>query len=151
MEQDKYFKDLSLTVDEAIKISKIICSVSEERIPIIISVLEKAGISINGLDELEEWRALKEQAYIIDMNEFVAELIKKSSPEATEVLLNPKEFEEICKKFNVKPSCAKRALHSKGLIKTARENSKLNYTIPVWIDGKTERRVVILKRTEVSE
>lgn len=146
MEQDKNIKDL--TVDEAIRISKIICSVSEERIPIIISVLEKAGISINGLDELEEWKALKEQAYIIDMDDFVTELTREGAPKTTEVLLKPKEFEEICKKFNVKPSCAKRALHRKGLIRTAWENNKLNYTIPVWIDGKVERRVVVLKRTE---
>lgn len=136
----------TLTIDEAIKISKLICSVSEERIPIIISVLEKAGVSINGLDELEEWKTLKEQAYIVDMDEFVSALTRDSKPEDTEVQLKPKEFEEVCKQFNVKPSCAKRALHKKGLIRTATEQNKLNYTIPVWIDGRVERLVVVLKK-----
>lgn len=145
---------VSLSIDEAIRISKIICSVSEERIPIIISVLERAGVSINGLDELEEWKALKEQAYIVDMDDFLTELTKGSDPKDTEVLevlLKPKEFEEVCKKFNVKPSCAKRALYRKGLIRTAQENNKLNYTIPVWIDGKVERRVIVLKRVGTKE
>lgn len=141
----------SLSIDEAIRLSKIICSVSEERIPIIISILEKAGVSINGLDELEEWRALKDQAYIVDMDDFVAELTKGSDPKDTEVSFKSKEFEEVCKKFNVKPSCAKRALHRKGLIRTAQGNNKLNYTIPVWIDGKVERRVVILKKVDPEE
>lgn len=141
----------SLSVEEAIKISKIICSVSEERIPIILNVLERAGVSINGLEELEEWKALKDQAYIIDMDDFVSELTKNSSPKEFEVLLKPKEFEDVCRQFNVKPSCAKRALHRKELIRTTQENNKLNYTIPVWIDGKVERRVVILKRGKPKE
>lgn len=135
----------SLSIEEAIKISKIISSVSEERIPIILNVLERAGVSINGLDELEEWKALKDQAYIVDLDEFVSELTKNSNPKEFEVLLKPKEFEDVCRQFNVKPSCAKRALHRKELIRTTQENNKLNYTIPVWIDGKVERRVVILK------
>jgi len=141
----------SLSVEEAIKISKIISSVSEERIPIILNVLERAGVNINGLDELEEWKALKDQAYIVDMDDFVSELTKDSSPKDYEVLLKPKEFEEVCRRFNVKPSCAKRALHKKELIRTTQENNKLNYTIPVWIDGKVERRVVILKRGKPKE
>lgn len=141
----------SLSVEEAIKISKIISSVSEERIPIILNVLERAGVSINGLEELEEWKALKDQAYIIDMDDFVSALTKDSSPKDYEVLLKPKEFEEVCRQFNVKPSCAKRALHKKELIRTTQENNKLNYTIPVWIDGKVERRVVILKRGKPKE
>ena len=140
-----------LSIEEAIKISKIISSVSEERIPIILNVLERAGVSINGLEELEEWKALKDQAYIIDMEEFVSELTKNSSPKEFEVLLKPKEFEDVCRQFNVKPSCAKRALHRKELIRTTQENNKLNYTIPVWIDGKVERRVVILKRGKPKE
>lgn len=140
-----------LSVEEAIKISKIISSVSEERIPIILNVLEKAGVHIRGLDELEEWKALKDQAYIVDMDEFVSELTKNSGPKEFEVLLKPKEFEDICRQFNVKASCAKRALHRKELIRTTQENNKLNYTIPVWIDGKVERRVVILKRGKPKE
>lgn len=135
-----------LSIEEAIRISKIICQTPEERLPMILSVLRKANVSISGLDELEEWKALKDQAYIIDMDEFVSALFKNSSPKETEVLLKPKEFEEVCRQFNVKPSCAKRALHRKELIKTAYDCNKLNYTIPVWIDGKVERRIVILKR-----
>lgn len=142
---------VGLSVEEAIKISKIICSVSEERIPIILNILAKAGVHIDGLDELEEWKALKDQAYIIDMDEFVSELTKGSNPIDDEVFLKPKEFEEKCKQFNVKPSCAKRALHRKGLIRTAMDNDKLNYTVPVWIGGKAERRIVILKREKPKE
>ena len=141
-----------LSIDEAIKISKIICSVSEERIPIIIDVFSKAGINIGGLEELEEWKALKDQAYIVDMVEFVMALTENQPVTPDEMtagkvvcFLRPQEFAEICKRFNVKPSCAKRALHRKGLIKTTEHGGKLDYTVPVWVDGKVERRIVILK------
>lgn len=134
-----------LTVDEAIRISKLICSVSEERIPMVLSVLSKAGVNIDGLDELEEWKALKDQAYIVDMDEFVMELTKSGKENGLGTYLRPTEFEAVCKQFNVKPSCAKRALHRKGRIKTTYDGPKLSYTVPVWIGGKTERCVVILK------
>lgn len=134
-----------LTVEEAIRISKLICSVSEERIPMVLDVLSKAGVNINGLDELEEWKALKDQAYIVDIDEFVSELVKSGESNGTGTYLRPNEFSEVCKRFNVKPSCAKRALHRKGRIKTAMDGPKLSYTVPVWIGGKTERCIVILK------
>ena len=68
-----------LTIEEAIKISKILCSAREERIPMILDVIRKVGVDIQGMDELEEWRALKDQAYIIDMDEFLRELTKGSA------------------------------------------------------------------------
>ena len=144
-------EESNLTIEDAIKISKIICSVSEERIPIILDVMAKAGVNIDGLDQLEEWKALKEQAYIIDMDEFIAALTKNSGPEEKEVLLRPKEFEEICKQFNVKPSCAKRALDRKGLIRTTKEQNKISYTVPVWVNSEVKRYVVILKRIGAKE
>lgn len=151
MNTTEHLDTASLSIDEAIKISKILCSVSEERIPIILSVLERAGLTIGGLDELEEWKALKDQAYIVDMDDFVDTIIRCGEQKEDSVLLRPREFESVCKAFNVKTSCAKRALHRKGLIKTNLENDKLNYTIPVWIDGQVERRIVILKRCNPDE
>lgn len=139
-----------LSIDEAIKISKMICSVSEERIPLVLNVLEKAGVTIQGLDELEEWKALKDQAYIVDLDDFVAELFKDHDSE-TEVSVKPKEFNEVCEKFNVKPSCAKRALHRKGRIKATESQGKLEYTVPVYVDGKTERRIVIYRHGKAGE
>ena len=139
-----------ISVDEAIRISKIIGQAPEERLPMILSVLERARIYIDGLDRIEEWKALKDQAYIVDMEEFVAALTKDGDANASEVQLKPKVFDEICKQFNVKPSCAKRALYRKGLIKTTISDTasrqKIEYTVPIWVDGRTERRVVILNK-----
>ena len=136
-----------LGIEEAIRISKILCQAPEERISMILSVLDKAQVHIDGLEDLEEWKALKDQAYIIDMEEFVEALTKGSGEEQNEVLLTTKEFAEVCKKFNVKPSCAKRALHKKGHIKATEYNGRLEYTVPVYVDkNKIERRIIILKK-----
>lgn len=143
-----------VTVDEAIRISKILCTASEERIPMILNVFDKAGVSINGLDELEEWKAFKDQAYILDMDEFLKGLFDEGEAYADRVEFRPEKFTEVCKKFNVKPSCAKRALYRKGYLKAVMEGQKLSYTVPVWKDGKAERRVVIFREVwskEVAE
>lgn len=140
-------RGLPLNIDDAIRISKILCQAPEERIPMILSVLDKANVHINGLDDLEEWKAMKDQAYIIDMDDFLKELTKGSIEEQSEVLLTTKEFIEVCKRFNVKPSCAKRALHKKGYIKVTEYNGRLEYTVPVYVEkNKIERRIVILKK-----
>lgn len=142
---------LNIHIEDAIKIAKILSQAPEERLPMIINVLEKARVYIDGLGDLEEWKALRDQAYIVDMDEFVTALTDGREPKgdgvALEVALTPKEFNEVCKRFNVKPSCAKRALHRKGRIKTTESNGKLEYTVPVWVSGKAERRVII--KTEV--
>lgn len=39
-------ENATLTVTEAIRISELICSVSEERLPMLFEVLRKAGIYI---------------------------------------------------------------------------------------------------------
>lgn len=143
--QEYQCPERKFTIEEAIKISKIISTANEERLPLILDVFEKAGVHINGMDELEEWKALKDQGCVIDMEEFLAALTKDSDPESDVVPLKPKEFADICKQFNLKPSCAKRALNRKGYLKTTVIQGVTNYTVPMWIDGKVERRVVILK------
>ena len=46
-----------MELKDAIEISRILSKAPEERIPMILSVLEKAEVSIEGLEELEEWKA----------------------------------------------------------------------------------------------
>lgn len=144
-EQEIKIKESFVSVEDAIKISKILCTASEERLPMILNVFDKAGVSINGLDKLEEWKAFKDQAYILDMDEFLKGLFDDGEAYADRVEFRPEKFTEVCKKFNVKPSCAKRALYRKGCLKAIMDGQKLSYTVPVWKDGRAERRVVILR------
>lgn len=138
-------KEALVSVEDAIRISKLLCTASEERIPMILNIFEKAGVFIDGLDELEEWKAYKDMAYILDIEEFVTGLFREGEVFQDRVEFRPEKFNEACKKFNVKPSCAKRALHKKGYLKTAMDGQKLSYTVPVWKDGRTERRIVIFR------
>lgn len=153
-EHETKIREAFVSVEEAIKISKILCTASEERLYMILNVFSKAGVIIEGLDELEEWKSFKDQAYILDMDEFLKGLFDEGETYADRVEFRPEKFTEVCKKFNVKPSCAKRALYRKGYLKSVMEGTKLSYTVPVWKDGKAERRVVIFREVwpkEVAE
>ena len=159
-EQELKIKESLVSVEDAIKISKILCTASEERLPMILNVFDKAGVSINGLDELEEWKSFKDMAYIVDIEEFVADLFKvgevfeDENGDEFRVEFKPDKFAAICKELNIKPSIAKRALYKKGYLKAVMEGQKLSYTVPVWKDGKAERRVVIFREVwpkEVAE
>ena len=138
---------MGIEVEDAIKISKILCQAPEERIPMILSVLERADITINGLEELEEWKAFKDQSALIDIEEFRAHLLEEfKEHEDGDVLKVPiAAFNEFCKKQQLKPTITRRLLAKKNIIRESREGDKVNYTEAVWKDGKTIRCVVILK------
>lgn len=142
-------REAFVSIEDAIKISKILCTANEERIPMILNVFDKAGVFINGLEELEDWKSFKDMAYIVDIEEFVADLFKvgevfeDENGDEFRVEFKPDKFAAICKELNIKPSIAKRALYKKGYLKAVMDGQKLSYTVPVWRDGKTERRIVI--------
>lgn len=136
-----------LDIKNAIQISKILATAPDERIPIILSVLEKADLIISGLEELEEWKALKEQAYLVDVNEFI-DALKEAFPDEGDPMKIPvKQFSDFCHERKLKPSLVKRLLVRHGfLIPNAAEKEKLEYTETVWKDGKAVRCVVICKQ-----
>ncbi len=135
-----------LNLKDAIQISKILATAPDERIPMILSVLEKAELVISGLDELEEWKALKEQAYLVDVNEFM-DALKEAFPEEGDSMKIPvKEFGDFCHERKLKPSLVKRLLVRHGfLMPGTNSREKPEYTETVWKDGKAVRCVVIGK------
>ena len=145
-----------VTIDDAIKISKILAGAPEERLPLILSVLEKAEVEINGLEELEEWKLFKDMAEIVDIQDFVRELCSTFSGYAWEfadcgesggLRIPAAEFSAFCKKKKLRPTPTKRALAKKGYLRTAGNASgdKVEYTAAAQIDGKVVRCVFIRK------
>ncbi len=144
-----------MDIKDAIKISQIISQAPEERIPMILSVLEKAEVSINGLDELEEWKAFKDQSVLIDLQQFIKELLK-AYPAAEEGLskIPIAEFNEFCKARKLRATPVKKLLSKTGWLRTNEENTgKINYTETAYVDGKIIRCVAIFgtAQTEVKK
>ncbi len=135
-----------LDIKSAIQISKILAEASEERIPMILSVLEKADLVISGLEELEEWKTLKEQAYLVDVHEFM-DALKEAFPEDGDLMKIPvKQFANFCHERKLKPILVKRLLVKHGfLVPGVNSRDKQEYTETAWKDGKAVRCVVISK------
>lgn len=141
-------RDYPLTVEEAIRISKIICSVSDERLPIIVDVFTNAGIDINGLDELELLKTASDGGFIVDIEELHTAMLQNGTLHGDDVMIRPDEFKTICEQFDIKPAVAKRALHKKKLIKATRTGNKLDYTMKIWNGEKAERFILIMKEAQ---
>lgn len=142
-----------ITIDDAIRISKILSTAPEERIPMILSALEKADVTINGLDELEEWKLFHDMAAVIDLDEFRDELFIEFARYAHEGgrRIPATEFSDYCKERKIRPTPLKRALAKKGYLRTNTDGEKINYTESAWIDGKAVRCVMLLGREEESK
>ena len=136
--------EFKMELEQAIRISKIIVQAPEERLPMILSVLEKADVRIGGLIELEEWKAIKDQAYLMDVREFVADMKKQFPVENGKMKVPTREFSEFCKLKKMKPILVKRLLYRCGYIKANEDaHKKIEYTETVWKDGQTVRCVVV--------
>ena len=142
-----------MELKDAIEMSRILSKAPEERIPMILSVLEKAEVSIEGLEELEEWKAYKDMNAVMDLGEFMEELEKKFAErlDGGKYKIPTADFSEFCREKKLKPTPVKRLLAKKGIIETVTDNGKTGNTIPTRLDGKLTRCVIVKKGWESKE
>ena len=134
-----------MELKDAIEIARIISKTSEERLPMILSVLEKAGVTIEGLEELDEWR-LREMAAIVDFEDFKKSIVEKFSKQLQDgkFTIPAAEFTEFCKEKKLNPAPTRRWLAKRGNIEANTDNDgKTNYTVVQHINGKNVRCVVL--------
>lgn len=136
-----------MELKDAIEISRIISKAPEERLPMILSVLEKADVTINGIEELEEWKTYHEMNAIVDFDEFMTALMERFSDrmDGERYKIPTSDFGEFCHDQKLKPTPVRRWLAKKGVIETSKDGDKTNYTVPTTIDGK-RLRCIIVKR-----
>lgn len=136
----------TLDIKTAIQIAKILAAAPEERLPMILGVFEKAEVNIEGLTELEEWKALTRTAALIDIHEFRNDLIKERETTDGEVRIRNTEFNEFCEQKRVSARLARKALYEHGMLRTAMDKNKIQYTVPM-VDPETKQttRFVVIK------
>lgn len=84
------------------------------------------------------------QSQLIDTNEFIQELTDGRELTAHGYLFTADEFNQFCLARNLQPRLVKRHLYDKGRLEATKEaNGKVNYSIMLWIDGVSQRRIAI--------
>ena len=125
-----------LTVDEAIRIAKIIEYCPESRLPLIVAVFNQADINIASLECVNE-----------DKVEHIIEGIPEAFPDyRTEdglYKIPTTEFNSYCIRNDARPNLVRADLARAGILQASRDGRKRNFTVSVWKDGKTIRCVVL--------
>lgn len=136
----------TLDIKTAIQIAKILSAAPEERLPMILGVFEKAEITIEGLTELEEWKALNRPVAMIDIQQFRADLIKDREATGEEIRIKVQDFNDFCKQRKVSNRLARKTLYEHDMIRTCMDKDKVSYTIPM-TDPETKQisRFVVIK------
>lgn len=132
-----------LTVDEAIRISKIIATAPAARMPMIAQVFSMAQVDLDGLEELLENETPHSRSALIDTDEFITALTKDRQRTERGYLFTPEEFNLFCLARDLQPLLVKKHLYQKGLMESATECGKLRYSVSMRIDGNHQRRIVI--------
>lgn len=136
----------ALDIKTAIQIAKILAAAPEERLPMILGVFEKAEVDIEGLTELEEWKAMNKATAIIDIYEFRNSLIQSHIETDGEFRIKNQDFNEFCKERKISPRLARKSLYDHGMIRTCMDKGKICYTVPMTDpDTKQITRYVVFK------
>lgn len=135
-----------IELKDAIEISRIISKTPEERIPLILSTLEKADLQIEGFEELEEWKMIHELNAIIDLNDFMTAFVEKFGDKLSEgyYTVPTQDFSSFCEEQKLRPAPVRRWLAKKGIIEHVDEKGgKISYTKTKKVEGKATRCVII--------
>ena len=132
-----------LTVEQAIRIAKILATTRTERMPMVTDVFHRAQIDINGLEEILNTSALRNQAMLIDTTEFVQRLMRIGIERNREYLIEPADFNRFCLENGLSPRLTKKHLYAKGYLRGSMEGEKINYSVMFHINGHSRRMIVI--------
>lgn len=134
----------SINLKEAIQIAKIIMVVPEERMPIIREVFEMAGVDIESLGEIEEFKALTEQETLEELYELLECVAKGREITNGEYRISPQEFKSICEEKGLNAHRARGQLAGLGIIRQSAWTGGHAVTVcTVREDGSTVRRICI--------
>lgn len=139
-----------IELKDAIEIARILSKVPEERMKLVLSVFDNAGLTIDGLEELEVRIVCRDRNTIVDFKDFMGKVGERfaDSFDGTCYTIPTSMFTEFCGDLELDPRAARAWLARKGCLKTCTEKDKVNYTVTRSIDGKAVRCVVLKKNPD---
>ena len=140
-----------IELEDAIRISKILSTAPEERLSMILSTLEAAGVMIDGLEALAEWRCLSHPSRLIDLHSFVKDILTHfddgKNPDF--IAIQVKAFDAYCRERNLMPLLVKKTLYEYGILEPSFDGPKFLYSKVVRVNGATMRCVVLKKNVKM--
>lgn len=137
-----------LSVDEAIRISKIIATAPAARMPMIAQVFSMAQVDLDGLEELLENENPHSRSALIDTEQFLSELTQGRERTERSYLFTSEEFNLFCLARDLQPLLVKKHLYRKGVLEGVTECGKLRYSVSMRVGDGVQRRMVITPQDE---
>lgn len=144
---------MAITTRDAIRIAQIIARAPEQRLTMIMSALELADITLEGLEEIEDFRRTRNSADLVDVKDLLQKLDDALSASSTATLkeegekrwyehrLTAREFSELCIRAGVNPKGSRRLLAEKGFLQL--DSAGKSSITTKGADGKTIRITVL--------
>lgn len=137
-----------LSVDEAIRISKIIATAPAARMPMIAQVFSMAQVDLDGLEELLENENPHSRSALIDTEQFLSELTQGRERTERGYLFTSEEFNLFCLARDLQPLLVKKHLYRKGVLEGVTECGRLRYSVSMRVGDGVQRRMVITPQDE---
>ena len=136
----------------AIEIARVLAKAPEERLPMILSVFAEYGLTIDGLDELAEWRAAqsgeaRDDADVVDVTGLIRDIEEEfwDRKKDGELWIPAVEFSAWLRDKGLAPNQTKKALAESGTL-VIKKNQHGYTRVRRAADGRVTRYIVI--RTE---
>ena len=142
-------KVCTLSIDQAIRIAKIIVTAPVALMTMITQLFQQAAVDLEGLEELIENSSLTSQTQLVDTEDFIRDLTTGRELTARGYLFTPDEFNRFCLERSLQPRLVKRHLYAAGWIEATQESGgKLAYSVTVWTAGTAQRMVAVKAQRE---
>lgn len=139
-----------LTVEQAIQIARIIAYAPDKRLAMVVAVLQKANLDFEELEEWTENGIPLGRRQLLDLDEFVRQLVEGREPHSRGYLFTADEFNGFCLKHDLQPRLVKRQLYAAGYIEREKTgDGKTVYSVRVRENGELKR--VIAVKTEKAQ
>lgn len=142
---EKPKQTIEISVAKAIQIARLLAYCPPERLPMVLDVLGKAGIDIDGVEEYVE---LNIKGRIAELDKIAEQLTELGQEYNGEIIVLPEVFNRFCSKHKLKPRIVRQQLYYEGYIKAFKEKNRLVYSSSLYVDGDTKRYIVFFNNVD---
>lgn len=137
-----------LSVQNAIKIARVIAYCPKERLPMVLDVFGKANIEIEGY---EEYLEISYKGKIANLDKVAEALMELGRPHKDKIIVEPAAVNRYCSEHKLSSRAVKQQLYHEGYIMVQKHKNSITYSATVYIDGTNKRFIVFYDKGDKKE
>ena len=136
-----------IELKEAIEVARILAKAPQERLRMLLSVFEEAGLTLEGIEEMEAIAVAKDKNNVVDISELMEDLAERFSEMKRDgkYVIPIGDFAAYCEEKGFDARAVRPCLARRGILKTfdGEKGKGTQHTTTASVGGKKMRCVIL--------